>query len=162
MINWSKGVVARYNATIVDPVTWNDISNVDITGGTIKYSDSGERASADIECRGFSHDDEYWIRLYCVARQGFETDRVPLFTGIVSIPDTKYDGIYESNTLQCYSALSIADKIYLPLGWHAVYGSNGAKAIEQHHPRTLELQQLFFHPYKIEYSISPRFLNPEA
>ena len=130
MINWSGGIVAKYYASIVDPVSWRDISDVDIISGSIKYSETGERASADISCRSFDHDKEYWIRLYLIGKQGGEIERIPLFTGIVSIPDVTYRGRVEDNKLQCYSSLSLADKIYLPLGWYAGMGSNGANTIK--------------------------------
>lgn len=129
MINWSKGVVARYYAMIVDPTTWKNVSEVNIIGGSIKYSSSRERASADIECRSFDHDNEYWIRVYLEARQGSEAQLVPLFTGVASMPDISYHGRTESSKLQCYSSLSIADKIYLPLGWYVRKDSNGANII---------------------------------
>lgn len=129
MINWSRGIVARNYATIVDPSTWRDVSEINIMSGSIKYSDSGERASADINCRSFDHDNEYWIRLYLDARQGSEGGHVPLFTGIVSVPDITYKGRIEDNKLQCYSPLSLASKVYLPLGWFVAAGSNGANVI---------------------------------
>lgn len=130
MINWSKGIVARYYASIVDPSTWIDVSDIDITSGSIKYSETGERVSADISCLTFDRNSEYWIRLYLIARQGSETERVPLFTGIVSIPDVTYHGKKEDNKLQCYSPLSLADKIYLPLGWYVGIGSDGSKSVK--------------------------------
>jgi hypothetical protein len=129
MINWSRGVVARYYATIVDPKTWKNVSEVNIIGGSIKYSSSGERASADIDCRSFDHDNEYWVRIYLEARQGSDAELIPLFTGVASVPDISYHGRTESSKLQCYSALSIADKIYLPLGWYVRKDSNGANII---------------------------------
>ena len=131
MIDWSKGISARYYASIINPYTWEDVRDLDIISGSIKYSDIGERISADIECRNFDHDNEYWIRLYLVGRQGSDIERVPLFTGIVSNPDISYNGRRETNNLQCYSPLSLADKIYLPLGWYVPIGSNGAKMVQE-------------------------------
>lgn len=130
MIDWSKGIVSRYYATIVDPVTWRDVSEVDIISGSIKYSDNNERVSADVDCRSFDRDSEYWIRLYLLARQSGESERIPLFTGIVSVPDVTYNGRIEDNKLQCYSALSLASKIYLPLGWYSGMGVDGTKIIK--------------------------------
>ena len=130
MINWSKGISAKYYASIVDPNTWRDISDISITGGSVKYTDSGVRVTADVECTSFDSEKEYWIRLYLVARQGGEIERVPLFTGIASVPDVTYHGNKATIKIQCYSALSIAEKIYLPLGWYASEGSNGADSIK--------------------------------
>ena len=129
MINWSKGIVARYYATMVDPDTWRDIGSFDILGGSINYSDSGVRGSADINCKDFNHEKEYWIRIYLNARQQGEGELVPLFTGLASSPDVSYDGRIPSSKVQCFSVLSPADKVYLPLGWYAQMGSNGATTI---------------------------------
>lgn len=130
MIDWSKGVVARYYATMVDSSTWRDQSEFDILSGSINYSDSGIRGSADIQCRDFDHDNEYWIRIYVSAMQGGESELVPLFTGLASSPDITYNGQIPNSKVQCYSVLSPADKIYLPLGWYAQAGSNGATLIK--------------------------------
>lgn len=126
MIDWSKGIVARYYATIVDPKTWRDVSSVDIMGGSITYSNSGVRGSADISCRDFNHDNEYWLRIYLDARQNGESELVPLFTGLGSSPDVTYNGQIPDSKVQCYSVLSPAENKYMPLGWFAQKGSNGA------------------------------------
>ena len=60
MIEWSKGIVARYYASIVDPNTWRDIEDIQILSGSITYSNSGIRNSADISCRNFDHENEHW------------------------------------------------------------------------------------------------------
>lgn len=129
MINWSKGIVARYYATIVDPDTWRDIDTIDILGGSINYTNSGVRGSADISCRTFDHDNEYWIRIYLSASQGGISELVPLFTGLGSSPDVTYNGRIPDSKVQCYSVLSPASNVYLPLGWYAQHGINGATAV---------------------------------
>ena len=130
MVDWTKGVVARYYATIIDPDTWRDVSSVDILGGSITYSNSGVRGSADINCRYFDHENEYWLRIYLDARQGSESELVPLFTGIASSPDVTYNGKTPDSKIQCYSVLSPAQNIYMPLGWYAQAGSSGATLIK--------------------------------
>lgn len=130
MIDWSRGITARYYASIVDPSTWRDTSNVEIISGSIKYTNSGVRGSADLECAVIDHDNEYWIRIYLEARQGGVGELVPLFTGIASIPDITYNGRLHNSKIQCYSPLSTAEKIYLPLGWFARAGSSGGSVIK--------------------------------
>lgn len=130
MIDWSKGVVSRYYATIVDPNTWRDTTSFDILGGSVNYSNSGIRGSADIECSEFDHENEYWIRIYLEAKQNFDTDLVPLFTGLACAPDINYNGRIQSSKIKCYSTLFPAEKKYLPLGWYAQSGSNGAIIIK--------------------------------
>lgn len=129
MIDWSKGFVAKYQATIVDPRTWRDIETLDIISGSITYSNSGIRHSADISCRNFDHESERWIRIYLRASQNGESEQTPLFTGLASSPDYSYDGRVEESKLQCYSVLSTAEHIYLDLGWYVKAGTNGAVAI---------------------------------
>lgn len=130
MIDWSKGIVARYYATIVDPETWRDITSFDIIGGSINYSDSGVRGSADISCKEFDHEKEYWIRIYLNAKQQENSELIPLFTGLASSPDISYNGRIPDSKVQCFSVLSPAEKVYLPLGWYAQAGSNGANIIK--------------------------------
>lgn len=130
MINWSEGVTARYYATVVDPSTWQDISSFDISGGSIKYSDSGVRESADLNCSNISPDNEFWMRIYFDVEQGSNHDRVPLFTGLASIPDSSWTGKFNTSNLQCYSVLSVTEKVLLPLGWYAPAGANGARTIK--------------------------------
>lgn len=129
MIDWSKGIVARYYASIVDPNTWRDTEDINILNGNITYSNSGIRNSADISCRNFDHENEYWIRIYLKASQSGESEKTPLFTGLASSPDYSYNGRVEESKVQCYSVLSPAEHIYLDLGWYARAGSNGAVAV---------------------------------
>lgn len=129
MIDWTKGITARYYCAIVNPNTWKDIRTINITSGSIKYSDSGIYESADISCRDLNQNEEYWIRLYLDARQEDEGELIPLFTGIASIPDSSYSGRINSKNVQCYSVLGPAEKVLLPLGWYVPIGSNGAIAI---------------------------------
>lgn len=129
MINWSKGIVARYYATMVNPNTWRDIEEFEIFSGSITYSNSGIRNSADISCRNFDHENEHWIRIYLKASQSGESEKTPLFTGLASSPDYSYDGRIEESKIQCDSVLSTAEHIYLDLGWYAKAGTNGAIAV---------------------------------
>lgn len=130
MIDWSKGIVAKYYATIVDPKTWRDTTSFQVIGGSITYSNSGVRGSADIECDEFDHENEYWIRVYIEAEQDSDSELVPLFTGLACAPDISYNGKVQSNKIKCYSSLYPADKKYLPLGWYAQAGVNGAILIK--------------------------------
>ena len=129
-MDWSKGFTARYYATIVDPLTWRDMGRVDISGGTIKLSDSNLRESADIQCKTFDQNAEYWIRIFLEARQEDEgSTLVPLFTGLVSVPSRNFTGLKETSSLQCYSVLKPAEDYLLPLGWNIMAGYNGPKAV---------------------------------
>lgn len=130
MIDWSKGLSARYYATFIDPKTWRDIGTFDFISGSISVSNSGTRGSADIKCKDFDSTTERWIRIYMDARQGDNAELVPLFTGMASLPSINYEGRLSSNNVQCYSVLSPAEKILLPLGWYVHPGANGAATIK--------------------------------
>ena len=130
MINWAKGITARYYGAFVDPKTWLDTSTFEVTGGSVKYSDDGSYQSADLNCRGFSPNEELWVRIYLDARQNGDGELVPLFTGLTSVSDVSYNGRIDSETVQCYSVLAPADKVLLPLGWFLSSGSYGADAIK--------------------------------
>ena len=140
-MDWSKGFTSRYYATIVDPSTWRDILSFDITGGSIKLTDSGLRESADLDCSTLTirlggseyeqsfNENEYWVRVYLDARQESDNQLIPLFTGLASSPNRNFSGPKETNKLTCYSVLKPAEDVLLPLGDYVRAGTNGAKAV---------------------------------
>lgn len=123
-MNWSKGFSSRYYATIVDPTTWRDIANFDITGGTINISEDNLRTTADLNCVDFDRSHEYWVRVYLDARQEDDTFHGALFTGLASSPSISLDGNYVTNNVQCYSVLKPLEDILLPRGWYALANTN--------------------------------------
>lgn len=129
MIDWSKGMTSRYYGTIVDPYTWKDIAVFNIISGSIKYSNEGLRQSANLQCRNFDHDNEYWIRIYMDAKQGDDSEHIALFTGIASIPDISYNGRINTENVNCYSVLAPAEQVLLPFGWHILADVNGAESV---------------------------------
>lgn len=130
-MDWSKGYTASYHMTEVDPVTWRDIANIEITGGSIKKEQSGLIESADVDVRNYDQNREKWVRIYLTARQGYGGERVPFFTGLDSTPDSDYVGNLKTTSIQCYSVLKPAEKVYLDLGWYAPYGIDGAQLVKQ-------------------------------
>ncbi len=129
MINWSRGMTTKYYGAMVNPETWKDEYTFDIISGSIKYSKDGLRESADIECRNFDPNNECWIRIYMDARQGEESELIPLFTGLASVPDITYEGRIDTEKIKCYSVLGPADQVLLPLGWNVLAGANGGETI---------------------------------
>lgn len=124
-MRWESGFSASYRAYIVDPTTWEDTDEIEITGGTISR-DSGddllESASLDVrEKLG-----ETWVRVYLIAEQDGGTVRVPLFTGLTSSPSRDLDGLRESFSVDCYSVLKSASDKMTPLGYYAPAGARGA------------------------------------
>lgn len=127
-MNWTRGISASYYLATVDPETWFDDLSVKITGGSIKKTVSGLRESATIRTVGHMFNNETWVRIYLIARQGAESERVPLFTGL-AIPSKSQRGILINSTLECYSVLSVIDDVLLPRGWYAPVGTNAVMLI---------------------------------
>lgn len=130
-MNWNKGFSAKYYATFVDTTTWRDTDKFDITGGSIKRSDSGLMQSADIECVNYSEERERWVRVYMDSRQDGESSHEPIFTGLAINPQRDIDGNLVNNSLECYSVLKAADDVLLPIGYYVLAGTDGGRIIKE-------------------------------
>ena len=129
MINWNNGFSAIYYATKVNPDTWADTEEIKIISGNItRNADSNLMESADLTITDTVGPEE-WVRIYLIAQQGGNKERVPLFTGLVSSPSKDIDGNSIQHKLDCYSVLKVADDILLPLGWFAPARTNGGELI---------------------------------
>lgn len=127
-MNYSKGFSASYHMTILDPVTFRDAQTVSIKGGSIDRSTSELMESANIDLTEVPGDGEEWVRVYLTVRQeGAEEERIPVFTGLLSVPERSLDGRRESYSAECYSVLKPAADILLQRGWYAPSGVNGAE-----------------------------------
>lgn len=129
-MEWNKGFSALYHMTLVDPITWHDIGRIEITGGSIQRESDGMMQSADIDTREFPAGERY-IRIYLDARQEGGGDTVALFTGLATTPDTDYNGVIESHTVQCYSVLKAADDVLLERGYYVPAGISADVILNQ-------------------------------
>jgi hypothetical protein len=130
-MDYSKGFTASYDLTIVDPVSWRDLSHHRLTGGTIERNTDLLMESADLDLTELPGDGEVWIRVWLTARQEYSGEvRIPLFTGLTTVPQRKLTGKRESYPVSCYSVLKPAADCLLPRGWYAPKNGNGAKIIE--------------------------------
>ena len=129
MIDYNNGISATYYATRVDPKTWSDAGEISIISGEVtKNAGSAMVTSADITVNE-DMGAEDWLRVYMIAEQNGEKDRVPIFTGIVSSPSRDIDGNSETRKLDCYSVLKLAADILLPMGWFAPARTSGGELI---------------------------------
>ena len=126
-MNWNRGFVARYTYTIVDPYSWRDLESYDMTGGSIMRSSDGLMQSASMEITEIPVDGEAWVRIYLNATQADEGTREALFTGLLQVPTTDWDGSKESHDAELCSVLKPAEDVHMPLGWYAPAGMNGAE-----------------------------------
>ena len=118
-MDWSSGYSSRYYMSRLDKATLKDLDRIEITGGTIKKTNTDLRESADIDCVNYQSQQEELIRVWLDIDQNGASDHTPLFTGIATSPTNKYSGNVKTVTVQCYSLLKIAQDVLLPLGWYA-------------------------------------------
>lgn len=118
-MDWRKGFSSRYYITIVDRETWRDTRRLEITGGSIKRSDSDLRHSADLNVVNYNESGEQLIRVWLDAKQSSDSSHIPLFTGYATSPGRNINGMLITSQLQCYSVLKAAEDVRLPRGWYA-------------------------------------------
>lgn len=129
-MDWSKGYTAKYIVATVDPHTWGDNGEIEVTSGTIdRDATTALLESASLEVTQTVG--EQWIRVYLIAKQKGETVREALFTGLSTTPTRSIIGRRQQNSLECYSVLKVADDILLPLGYYAAAGARGGALIQR-------------------------------
>ena len=126
-MEWNDGFSARFYGTIVDALSWRDIKRFEITGGSVSKTASGLMESADLDLKTLPASGEVWIRIWMDARQNSNAAHEALFTGILSIPGTEWDGNRHSYNAECYSVLKPAEDVLMPIGWYAPAFSSGAE-----------------------------------
>ena len=114
---WSEGFTGSYYLTIVDPISWRDISRMEITGGSIERSAAGLLESADLDMTEIPASGEAWVRVWLSADQEGVT-HVPLFTGLTSAPSRTIDGRRETFKVECFSVLKPIDDILVDRGYY--------------------------------------------
>lgn len=130
-MRWNKGFSSVYYATFIDPITWMDIERFEITGGSVKRTDSGLMCSADINCIRYSQNTERYIRIWLDTSQFGLSGHNAIFTGLATAPEREINGGLEENSLACYSVLKPAQDVLLPLGYYAPMGINGGQLVKQ-------------------------------
>ena len=130
-MNWKNGYEARYYCTVVDRVSWRDLQRFEVLGGSISKTEKDRMESANIELTSIPADGEIWVRVWLDARQGQDGAHEALFTGIMSVPVTNWQGRRKTHNTECYSVLQPAADVLLQRGWFAPKGWNGAMLIRQ-------------------------------
>ena len=121
-MDWKAGYSSYFELKTVDPATWRDKDTLQLTGGSISRSLGDSSAELNMT----SDPGEKWIRLYLIARQEGDGARVPLFTGLTSVPEEQIKGTRKTYRVQCYGVLKPAEDILLQRGYYAAEGVNGA------------------------------------
>lgn len=131
-MRWDKGYSSEYYISIIDPVTWRDISTLKITGGSVKRELDNLRESANVDTTEALEGVEQWVRIWLNTKQdGGGSSHTPIFTGLATTPKDQHDGSIKHNALECFSVLKPASDIVLLRGWYAGAGSSGADLIRQ-------------------------------
>lgn len=125
-MNWANGFAARYTYTIVDSSSWRDLETYDMTGGSIMKFEDGLMESADMDITELPTEGEVWVRIYLNATTTSDGAREALFTGLLQVPATDWEGSRESHTAELYSVLKPAEDVHMAKGWYAPAGANGA------------------------------------
>ena len=126
-MEWKDGFSALFYCSVVDAATWRDIARFELTGGSVSKTGTGLMESADLELNDLPATGEIWIRVWMDARQNGNAAHEALFTGILSVPGTEWDGDRHSYKAECYSVLKPAQDVLLPIGWYAPTFSSGAE-----------------------------------
>ena len=130
-MDFSKGYVASFYASFLDPVTWVETGRLEIVSGSVSRMSDGLRTSAELTVRNYDEPIDRWIRIYMDCSQNGSRSHQALFTGIVSTPGSNSDGIVTDHHLTAYSPLKAAEDIKLQLGWYVPAGTNGVRAIKK-------------------------------
>lgn len=130
-MDWAKGYSASYYMSILDKNTLRDIDRIEIVGGSISRSFSDLMESADVDCNNLSFSTEEYIRIWLNIRQNEDIAHIPLFTGIAMSPTRNINGRLETNSIQCYSLLKVAQDVMLDRGWYAPVDINGGQMIKE-------------------------------
>lgn len=117
MINWTKSMRQTFEFYIVDPRTWFDVERLmTIKSCTITRDLSLDTlGSASIE----STDDlnDKYVRVYLIATQGDEKEKIPLGTFIAQTPSTSFDGKVTAVNHDAYTPLIELTEKQMPMGY---------------------------------------------
>lgn len=116
-IDWTKSMRQTYEVYIVDPSTWLDSKLLDtVTGASITRDITSDTVvSGSIEYVG--EIDEEYIRVYLIAEQGEEYEKIPLITMLCQTPSMEYNGKYKKTSITGYSPILELEGEFPPLGY---------------------------------------------
>lgn len=123
-IDWTKSMNQTYEFYIVDPATWGDktlfTKATDCTISRDLFADT--RGSATINTT--EELEECYIRVYLIATQNGEMERVPLGTYLVQTPSVSYDGRISKTSMDAYTPLLELRDRRPPYGFAVMKGVN--------------------------------------
>lgn len=116
-IDWTKSMKQTYEFYIVNPVNGNNIKKLDtvISASVSRDITTDTQVSGSIEYDGEL--DEEYVRIYLVAEQGDEIEKIPLITMLCQTPSTSFNGKRKTTSITGYSPLIELQNVYPPLGY---------------------------------------------
>lgn len=123
MIDWTKSMQQTYEFYKVSPTTWRDSERINtITSCSITRDSTNETlAHASFEC---TEDlEECYIRVYLIATQDRQTEKVPLGTFMIQTPEVSFDGRNHSISVDAYSPLMELKESLPPIGYTILKGT---------------------------------------
>lgn len=117
MVDWTKSMQQTFEYYIVDPYTWSDVRRVDKVKSCSITRDLGVQTlgSASLDCDEDLNDK--YVRVYLIARQGDEIEKVPLGTHLYQSPSTSFDGKRQSINHDGYTPLIEMTEKQMPVGF---------------------------------------------
>lgn len=116
-IDWTRSMKQTYEVYTVDPNTWLNQKLLDtVTGASIARDLSSDTVvSGSIDYVGELN--EEYVRIYLVAEQDGEVERIPLITMLCQTPSSDYNGKYMKTTISGYSPLLELEGEYPEIGF---------------------------------------------
>lgn len=117
MIDWTKPMQQTYEFYTVDPGTWKDIKPLNcVTSCTINRDSEAETlGSATFQLTETIT--ESYIRVYLIAVQNGEKERIPLGTFLAQTPSSDFDGKVLNASVDAYTPLIELKEKQPPIGY---------------------------------------------
>ena len=117
MIDWTKSMKQTYEFYIVNPVTGLNVKKLDtVTSASVSRDiTSNMQVSGSIDYDGEL--DEEYVRIYLVAEQNNEVEKIPLITMLCQTPSTSFNGKRKTTSITGYSPLVEMQDVYPPFGY---------------------------------------------
>lgn len=115
-LDWTAGMAQAFELVALDPATWTETGEVGgLVSCDITWEDEGLRCSATIEMD--NQPSAGYYRVYLIATQGSESERVALATVLAETDSWSSDGKRITYKLTGYSPLRELDDDMPSLGW---------------------------------------------
>lgn len=105
MIDWTKSMQQTFDYYVVDPYTWHDIYKLDKVKSCSITRDLSTATLGSASLESDEDLNDKYVRVYLIATQNGETQRVSLGTHLFQSPSTSFDGKRNSITHDGYTPL---------------------------------------------------------